>query len=83
MRWLGLFKQGFAYQLLAALRQYAETIGFESIMLEVRVSNQRAINIYERFGFIEIGRRRGYYPAEQGTREDRNRDASATQSELS
>ena len=63
-------KQGFAYQLLAALRQYAETIGFESIMLEVRVSNQRAINIYQRFGFIEIGRRRGYYPAEQGTRED-------------
>ena len=29
--------------------------------LEVRESNIAAIRLYEKFGFIEIGRRRGYY----------------------
>lgn len=62
--------QGFAHQLLQALSLFAEQGKFESIMLEVRVSNHRAIQIYDRFGFVEIGRRRAYYPAENGTRED-------------
>lgn len=62
--------QGYAFQLLSAMRLFAENTGFESIMLEVRVSNLRAIRIYERFGFLEIGRRRAYYPAEHGARED-------------
>lgn len=37
--------------------------------LEVRVSNQVAARLYERYGFNEIGRRRNYYPA-VGGRED-------------
>ncbi len=32
-----------------------------SITLEVRESNIAAIRLYEKFGFKEIGRRRGYY----------------------
>ncbi len=32
-----------------------------SITLEVRESNIAAIRLYEKFGFREIGRRRGYY----------------------
>jgi len=34
---------------------------FESILLEVKVSNERAISIYRNHGFIKIGHRRNYY----------------------
>lgn len=39
------------------------------LWLEVRASNQRAREVYRRYGFEEVGRRRGYYPA-VGARED-------------
>ena len=42
----------------------------ESILLEVRPSNQRAITLYEHLGFLPIGRRKNYYPAANNTRED-------------
>jgi ribosomal-protein-alanine N-acetyltransferase len=42
----------------------------ESVLLEVRPSNTRALEIYERYGFKQIGRRKGYYPAADGQRED-------------
>jgi len=45
-------------------------LGMESILLEVRPSNVRALEIYQRYGFSEIGRRKGYYPAANSTRED-------------
>jgi len=41
----------------------------ETMFLEVRPSNQGAIKLYNKLGFNEIGRRKGYYPAEKG-RED-------------
>ncbi|MDR0716079.1 MAG: ribosomal protein S18-alanine N-acetyltransferase [Azoarcus sp.] len=37
--------------------------------LEVRPSNAPALALYRRAGFVEIGRRKGYYPA-SGGRED-------------
>ena len=43
--------------------------GGASIFLEVRESNAAAICLYQGSGFCEIGRRKGYYPHEQG-RED-------------
>ncbi len=48
----------------------ARGLGMESMLLEVRPSNGRALDIYRRYGFTEIGRRKGYYPAPNGTRED-------------
>nr|WP_315466886.1 ribosomal protein S18-alanine N-acetyltransferase [uncultured Undibacterium sp.] len=65
-------KQGLGYGLvlLKQMKQLAESKGFLSIMLEVRVSNARAIDVYMRFGFLEIGRRKAYYPAQHGQRED-------------
>jgi len=45
----------------------------QSMVLEVRPSNVRAIAIYQRYGFRQIGVRRGYYPADPedpGARED-------------
>ena len=47
------------------LQQFFEQVraeGLQQILLEVRPSNQRALGLYTKFGFQEIGRRRGYYP---------------------
>lgn len=41
----------------------------ETLFLEVRPSNQRAIRLYKRLGFNEVGLRKDYYPAREG-RED-------------
>ena len=49
------------------------TKAMDSVLLEVRPSNVRAIGLYRKLGFAEIGLRKGYYPnsAAQGeTRED-------------
>jgi ribosomal-protein-alanine N-acetyltransferase len=45
-------------------------LGLESMLLEVRPSNTRALELYERYGFEQIGRRKGYYPAGSQQRED-------------
>jgi ribosomal-protein-alanine N-acetyltransferase len=39
------------------------------LLLEVRASNRRATDLYQRHGFTRQGVRKGYYPARQG-RED-------------
>lgn len=44
--------------------------GMASILLEVRPSNLRALSVYQRYGYEQIGRRKGYYPAQPGQRED-------------
>ncbi|OGS97319.1 MAG: ribosomal-protein-alanine N-acetyltransferase [Gallionellales bacterium RBG_16_56_9] len=44
--------------------------GMSSILLEVRPSNPRAARIYRRYGFIQIGLRKNYYPAADNGRED-------------
>lgn len=48
----------------------ARGLGMESVLLEVRPSNTRALDIYERYGFARIGLRKGYYPAANQQRED-------------
>jgi ribosomal-protein-alanine N-acetyltransferase len=48
----------------------ARGLGMESVLLEVRPSNTRALEIYQRYGFQTIGRRKGYYPAANQQRED-------------
>ena len=44
--------------------------GAQWLWLEVRASNVRAQQIYERQGYRRVGQRKGYYPADQGRRED-------------
>ncbi|MBC7405046.1 MAG: ribosomal protein S18-alanine N-acetyltransferase [Cytophaga sp.] len=63
-------RQGIARILLDKMRAHAVEQNFLSILLEVRMSNQRAIDVYQRYGFSEIGRRKAYYPAADNTRED-------------
>lgn len=53
--------------LLEHLLEVAVRSGVEGMYLEVRPSNQRALELYDRAGFRIIGRRRGYYRARYGT----------------
>ena len=65
-----LHGQGYGYWLLNQLQQQAVEAGADNIFLEVRQSNDKAIRLYEKFGFIEHGVRRGYYPLDGKQRED-------------
>ncbi len=58
--------RGIARKLMDALVSAARLKGAREISLEVRESNQRAINLYESYGFRQEAVRRGYYrnPAE-------------------
>jgi ribosomal-protein-alanine N-acetyltransferase len=62
--------QGLGRYLLDKVAACARGRDAESVLLEVRPSNLRALKVYQRYGFAEIGRRRAYYPAHNGQRED-------------
>lgn len=62
--------EGLGRWLLDKASQRAREHGMRSTLLEVRPTNERALQVYKRYGFIEIGRRKGYYPAHDGKRED-------------
>jgi len=64
-----LQRQGIGSMLLKHFLHLARRHGADTLMLEVRPSNRKAISLYEKLGFNEIGVRRNYYPAEDG-RED-------------
>lgn len=59
----GLARLTLSY-LQSRLKAFADTL-----YLEVRKSNTRAINLYQELGFAELGIRANYYPADKG-RED-------------
>jgi ribosomal-protein-alanine N-acetyltransferase len=62
--------QGWARILLDALDIWARGRAAQWLWLEVRVSNARAQRVYEAHGYERVGRRKDYYPAGHGTRED-------------
>ena len=62
--------QGLGRFLLNQSVACARGLGMESMLLEVRPSNARALELYQRYGFEQIGRRKGYYPAGGQQRED-------------
>ncbi len=63
-------RQGHARRLLAGLAQLCLERAAARLWLEVRESNAEARGAYRRLGFDEVGRRKGYYPAPEGRRED-------------
>ncbi|MEP6719899.1 ribosomal protein S18-alanine N-acetyltransferase [Variovorax sp. RT4R15] len=63
-------RQGWAPLLLEALGGWSRGQGAQWLWLEVRASNARALEVYERQGFRRVGLRKGYYPAHDGRRED-------------
>lgn len=61
--------RGYGARLLRQAMATACRAGATRMFLEVRPSNARAVELYSHFGFRQIGRRKGYYPAAIG-RED-------------
>lgn len=62
--------QGWGRVMLDALAIWSRGQGAQWLWLEVRVSNARALRIYERHGYRRVGERKAYYPAADGRRED-------------
>jgi len=62
--------QGLGRRLLEYLLALASVGRVDTVLLEVRPSNDPARALYDALGFNEIGRRRAYYPAQGSTRED-------------
>jgi ribosomal-protein-alanine N-acetyltransferase len=62
--------QGLARLMLDRLAAVCRREGLAQLWLEVRVSNERARQVYRQYGFAEVGRRKAYYPSAKGPRED-------------
>lgn len=61
--------QGCGRYILRHLIKISRERGANTVFLEVRPSNYPALCLYHKFGFNEVGTRKGYYPAHKG-RED-------------
>ena len=54
-------RKGIAEALINRLAADLKARSIHALMLEVRVSNNSAIALYEKLGFREVGRRKNYY----------------------
>ena len=61
--------QGWGHMMLDALSLISRNVGAQTLWLEVRQSNARALQVYERYGFVRVGLRKDYYPAGRQQRE--------------
>ncbi len=61
----GFRGRGLGARLLEHVLERARARGVRKVFLEVRASNEAAHALYARFGFEEVGRRRGYYERPQ------------------
>lgn len=64
-RWRG---RGASAPLLQHHIQRLAVRGIKTIHLEVEEGNKPALRLYERFGFVQQGERKGYYARADGTR---------------
>ena len=55
-------RHGVATRMLLSLARAAVERGCRNLTLEVRMSNSGAQALYQRFGFVPAGVRKGYYP---------------------
>jgi ribosomal-protein-alanine N-acetyltransferase len=62
--------RGYARTMIDALVGLCRAQPARSLWLEVRASNAHARALYEHLGFVQVGLRKGYYPAPFGRRED-------------
>ena len=62
-------RRGYARKLFSLLLDRAFKQDARECFLEVRTSNESAIQLYQSMGFVEIGQRKNYYPGVYG-RED-------------
>ena len=54
-------RQGIADALIDKITKLGELHKLAFITLEVRASNEPAISLYQKHGFLPVGRRKGYY----------------------
>ena len=59
-------REGIGTKLMSYLVSLAISLRVVNITLEVRVSNNIAINLYKKFGFREVALRKYYYGDEDG-----------------
>ena len=57
----GARRRGIASRLLAAAEEQAASRGVKTLFLEVRVSNEGAIALYEKAAYGAVGRRKNFY----------------------
>lgn len=62
-------RKGLGKQLLEHWLAWAEKHNCYEALLEVRASNDDAINLYRTLGFAEVGQRKNYYPLADGSKE--------------
>ena len=58
--------RGYGRQLMTAIYQYLQSQQAEQWFLDVRESNEKAINLYESMGFSQAGVRTNYYTSAKG-----------------
>jgi ribosomal-protein-alanine N-acetyltransferase len=63
-------RSGIGSGLLAACEDGARTAGATRLFLEVAAGNVAARTLYDRAGYRECGRRKGYYQRPDGSRDD-------------
>jgi len=61
--------EGWGHMMLDVLSLISRNVGAQTLWLEVRQSNARALQVYERYGFVRVGLRKDYYPADRQQRE--------------
>jgi ribosomal-protein-alanine N-acetyltransferase len=54
-------RRGLGEMMLVAMIDAAILRGAAEVTLEVRVSNEAAQSLYRKYGFVQVGRRKGYY----------------------
>ena len=54
-------KQGIGQDLVKGLINHLQNNNVIALLLEVRISNAPAISLYEKLGFVQVGRRPKYY----------------------
>lgn len=59
-------RKGYASLLMNEVFRLGISLNVEHWFLEVRADNTAAIKLYEKYGFLVMGRRKGYYPAPNG-----------------
>lgn len=62
--------KGIGQMLLQEFEKQADSGGATEAFLEVAADNAGAIRLYQRSGYRESGRRRGYYTAKDGSKTD-------------
>lgn len=59
-------KNGIATKLLNYMIEDCEKSDVKNITLEVHINNNKAINLYKKFGFKQVALRKNYYQGEDG-----------------